>query len=518
MSLTKSKFTRREFIQIAGGTVGALTLAACTPAPQQASSDDGGAMSMPEVHLWPSIALVRPEGSHPAKYEAVQAHIAEQTGIRPVGQVAPPGDAGTQKLNLLLSSKDERIDLFVGDWPQYKEIVISLNDLLEEHGRNVLAAHDDLNWAGVTDSDGNIWGVPRLGVMGHTWNFPWIRSDWLAELGISPNLDQMTVEGLESIMAAFKEYNPDAVMVTNNLGSLRGCLVGGWTEYGNSNWFDESEGVLKPAELQPGFRDWVAKMNEWWNKDWFHKETFSNMDFEEVLRSGNLGIHCGWYSRITILGQRIILEDVVPGMDFVFPQKLIGPAGISGSNNANMTRAFMIPKKSPDPVSVIKYLNWMYDPDKDNVVTAHFGIQGVDWEWVDPDNKYYVRRLTQMAEGEEIYAGEFYAAAGLGPETWYAPDDDLWRRHYEHIRDYATQYDNGKMPVDFDVPYDIAVIQDRVPGLEDISRLTNEEITKFITGIRPMPEWDAFINQLYQAGMDDWIAAHTEQFLAIHPQ
>ena len=64
-----------------------------------------------------------------------------------------------------------------------------------------------------------------------------------------------------------------------------------------------------------------------------------------------------------------------------------------------------------------------------------------------------------------LYAGEFMIATGLGTDTWFAPNTEDLKRHYEEIRDYATNYDNGKMPYDFDVAYDIAAINDAVSRL-----------------------------------------------------
>lgn len=471
---------------------------------------------IPEVHMWPCIALVRPEGSHPAKYDAVQTYITEQTGIKPVGYVPPPGSAGQEKLNLLLGSKNERLDIFTGNWPDYKDIILPINDLLDMYGQDIRRAYDPMNFAGMYDLEGNIWGVPRLGLMGHC-DFTWFRTDWMDELGIAFSDDEMTWQQMEEIIAAFKDRDPDSVVVTNGLASFRRALVGGWTKHGYINWFDESDGRFKPPELQPGFVDWVAKMNEWWNKNWFHKEFLGGMDFEEVLRSGKMGVHAGHYSRITILGQRIILENVVPNMDFAFPKKLMGNEGMCMVNRASMSSAHMITKKCPDPEAAIKFINWQHDPSKDNAVTAHFGIPGEDWEWVDPNDKFYVRRLTQIAKGDEIYAGEFYRVAGLGPETWYAPEDPLWARHYEHIRDYATNYVNGKMPFDYDVPWDYTALDDEIPGMEDINRLVTEETTKFIVGIRPLTEWNDFVDTLYKAGLEDWIEAHTKQYLVKHP-
>ncbi|MCE2468779.1 MAG: hypothetical protein J4G06_12295, partial [Caldilineaceae bacterium] len=289
-------------------------------------------------------------------------------------------------------------------------------------------------------------------------------------------------------------------------------LLGAWSEYGRSRWYDESDGQIKPYQLQPGYEAFVTKMNEWWNNGWFHKEVFANMDFEEVLRSGNMGIHCGWYSRMTILGQRIFLEDVVPGMDFVFPLKMVGPMGLAGTNNANMTQGYMIPANSPVAKEVIQFVNWQYDPVRDNAVTAHYGIQGTDWDWVD-ESKEQVRRYNPEA-GAAIYAGELYQGAGLAIETWSAPEDPLWGRHYDHIKKYVFDYSNGKMPVDFDVPYDGAAIAEQVPSMEDINRLNSEEVIKFITGVRPLTEFSDFVDSLYRAGLQDWIDAYTSQYVA----
>ena len=188
--------------------------------------------------------------------------------------------------------------------------------LLEEHGQSMLTAFPEANWSSMKGTSGEIYGVPRLGLMGHTWNFTWFRQDWIEELGLPFDSQSMTVDDLKSTMVAFREFNQDAVMVTNNLGSLEGCLLGRWTQYGRSRWYDEAAGQIMPHQLQAGYPIWLGKMNEWRNNGWFHKEVLANMDFEEVLRSGNMGIHCSWYSRITILAQRIILEDVVPGMEF----------------------------------------------------------------------------------------------------------------------------------------------------------------------------------------------------------
>lgn len=500
--------TRRSFNRSAMGIAGAAAVGLPTigmaagrdqSAAQRAIMQDGG--EGPEVHLWQNlIVLTRPEGSDPAKLDAVRQIISGDTQTSPIAYVPPPGDAGQERLNLTLGSRGEKLDIFQGNWDEYRQAAQPLNDLLEEHGQAILETYDEQSWAGVTDSDGIIWGIPRLGIMGHTHGV-FLRTDWLEELGLEM---PTTLEEFETTIQAFLDRDPESSILTNSLADLRMATVGGFTEHGYSRWFDEEANQIKPAELQPGFRDWVAKMNEWYENGWFLQETFSNptadRDFE-YFRTGRIGAFLGWYSRITIFAERI------PEVAYDAAWNITGPEGLMKTNNVSLNSAVMITAKSEDPAAAMRFINWQYE-SKENSATAFYGVQGVDWEWEDD---YYITLLT--ADQPEIYAGEFVASAGLVTETWFAPSDPELRRHREWIRDYTFAYDTGKMPVDSDIAYDVSAIRDRVMGLADLDRLIEEETIKFITGTRSLDEWDSFLDQLNSAGMQDWIAAYTEQYL-----
>lgn len=109
---------RRQFMRLSGLATGGLFVAAC--AVPTTGTELGAVAEMAEdymdVYVWPSISLVRPEGSDVSKYEEAQSYIAQETGIRPNGFVPPPGAAGRERLNLLLSSRSERLDLFSSNW------------------------------------------------------------------------------------------------------------------------------------------------------------------------------------------------------------------------------------------------------------------------------------------------------------------------------------------------------------------------------------------------------------------
>jgi putative aldouronate transport system substrate-binding protein len=469
-----------------------------------AGGSEASTTDVPEVWIWPTMALSDPNGSNPDKLAEMQDYIIDQVGVKPMAYVPPASDAQT-KLNLTLGSANQRLDVFQGNWSDYKDIAIPINDLLDQYGPNVRKAFSQDQWAGVTDKDGNIWGVPRLGVMGHT-NPTWFNNKMLKDLGLSlPQTLEEAVQTFEKIRVAI----PDAVILIHNLAQLQRGLAGGFTEYGYSRW-PGSDGKLNAPEFQPGYRDFIAAMADWYKKGYIFKESFIQHDNIEVLKTGKVAIFVGWYSQITIHFQRVLLTGEYPGLTYSHPDGFTSAHGLVMTNNASPYAATMISKKSPNPEAAMRLLNWQYDTGKDNVLTAAYGIKGQAWDWVDPSNKYYVDRFE--TEAGRIYAGEFMIATGLGTDLWYAPNTEDLKKHYEEIRDYAVNYANGKHPYDFDVAYDMAIIKDNVASYDDIARMIEEETIKFISGNRPMSQWDSFLDSLKKIGIDQLNDEYTKQY------
>ena len=468
-----------------------------------AGAEEGAtAEATPEVYIWPTIGNVTAQGSPPEVYERVQEYIVDQVGVKPIGHATDPFSPEFRtKLNLALSSGNPRVDIFTGDWPQYLEAVQPINQLLEDYGPNVKAAFPELWWNGMTDSDGNIWGIPRLGIMAHTF-FTWFQQDLLdaAEIEMPTSFEQ-----LESALLDMRKANPDAVMLSSSFEHLRNAWVGAFVEGGNARWVD-NQGNVQIVEFAPGYKSFIEAMAEWYDQGYFHPDTFVKHDDTEIIKRGNVGIFAGWYSRITISVQRLIAAG---GFDkkYVFPTPLQSANGPAATNFVSLTAAIMISKESPNPEAAMKLLNWQFDTaNPENAATAEYGVKGTDWEWADPDNPYYIRRLSPD------YVSELMVATSLPISIMYAPDTDDMRKHYLHMKDYQYRYEFGKMPFDYYVPYDLKAAQDNVMEWSDLTRMLSEEQVKFIMGIRPMSEWDAFLNELRKAGYEEMSAEYTRQY------
>lgn len=519
--MSNQRLTRRQMLKGMGLAATGAVLAACTPPAAPQTSAESAAMETPEI--WLAFSNPCPGGGNPERTQAVRDLIRDETGVVVNTNILPPGSAAVEKLNLLLASGSQPLDLFNGNWPDFKGITMPMDDLLESHGQDILAGHNALDWKMMKDFEGTTWGYPRLGLMGHT-HFPYFRSDWLAEAGMDvPD----TWDGMETAFSAMRENHPEAVISAMGRTHLMYNTLGAFTDHGYTRWIDSADNMLKPPELQPGYEQWLTKMNEWWENGYLQQESFAEPDYRALLKTLTVGLWLGWYSRMTIWWDQIRRDAGYEAEDYVLSLKITGPSGIAKTNNAGSNNAYMIPRKSQHADAVVRYANWIYEGgpgDVTNYLIASWGVPGDDWEWVDKEQNIARQMASASTVCEEKYSRDFQVALGLGPETWatavkleQADGTVEWNRHWQHINTYWDQFDGGRMPVDFDVPYDRSAIRDRFPGEPDFDRFVEEESIKFITGVRPLSEWGDFVDQLNGAGLQQWSELYTEQYRLYHP-
>ncbi|MFN8475729.1 MAG: extracellular solute-binding protein [Anaerolineae bacterium] len=464
-----------------------------------------------------SLGRGRPEGSDPARLKEVHDVIAKEVGVDVQPILAPGATADAlQKLNLLLSSSGDRVDVFQGTWTDFQEVALPLDDLLNKYGQDILKAWPAEAWARMKDSKGRTMAIPRNGIVAP---YPvWVRSDLLKKLNMPA---PKTIDELEAYFKAVKAADPNAIPLIANLTGLRMAFAGAFTDHGYSNWVDPADGKLKPPELQPGYKDFVAKMADWYSKGYIYPDTLGTTDLNklrEVLKTQKVGANAAWYSVVTLGLPAVQQANPDIQMEATF---VTGPKGKAETADAtSASNAVVINKKTPNPEAVIKFLNWEY-AKPENHLTADRGIQGKDWEFVNnpdllkglPADLKLVKTADYLKTG---YVGEYSWSLGLPMETKYAvltPDNKV-TQHAQWLICCQADVSKAKLPADAAVSYDQRQVRKDFAGLADFQRLIEEESTKFITGTRPVGEWDKLADQMKQAGLDQWSQAYTDQYKA----
>lgn len=485
-----------------------------SPAASTGKTGGEAPKAMPKIYIYQNSGALnaRPEGSVPEKLEEMKKLYMDKLHIDATAYVPPKGaDAANQKLNLMLGSGGDELDIFYGNWDDYasKGAIQPINDLLDKYGQDIKKAWPKEAWDLMTDKDGKIWGVPRgIPVVAYP---VWARTDWLKKLNLQA---PKTFDEMENVLKAFKDSDPDGdgkadtIPMMTDLGGLRMAFAGGFVEGGYGNWLDPKDNKVKPVELAQGYKDFVAKMADWYQKGYIYKEAFGKFDPQELLKTGRVGTSTAWYSRITLLWPQV--QSNFPGADYEIVRGMTGPKGNIQTVNAAGTSGQLIPKKSKNPAAAMQFMNYQYQDIPTNAITSKFGL---NWKYTD-DKKFNI----VVNDKEVLYAGEYCVSLGLVTEAKYSILDPVRQKHADYLVNESMKLDSAKKPFDSAIVYNKAELQQNIPNSGDLTRLRDEETVKFITGARPLSDWDNFIEQLNKAGLDKWINEYTRQYQALKKQ
>ena len=92
------------------------------------------------------------------------------------------------------------------------------------------------------------------------------------------------------------------------------------------------------------------------------------------------------------------------------------------------------------------------------------------------------------------------------------PNNAMQFKHYSYIHNESWHREYASFPVDFGVLYDQAAFADNVFTYSDLTRIVEEESIRFITGDRDLSTYSDFIQELYDTGVEDYIAELNSQY------
>ena len=450
--------------------------------------------------------------SEPEAYAQKEQEIIDAIGVKPVPLWLPYGSE-TEKLNILIGDEGQQLDLITtGNWDEYAKggTIAPLNDLLETYGQDILKAYSEFPgiWDYVTDkATGNIYGVPRT--LPLTQHPIWMREDWIKAVGME---QPKTIDELEELLGKLYEADPagngQTIPMLLDLGSVRYGLSGAFTQHGYGTWLDETDGRVKLGEMQPGFKDCIAKVAAWYEKGYVYMDSFviDTTKVNDLIVANRVGTSLLIYSPVCINLPE--LQKTVPEANYVYTPDISGAKGFAETGEAPSNSCMMILSRSQNKEAAMKFLNWFMD--KTNFIGSYAGRLGIDWDWVDEQASTLIRMDT------ETYDGEFYAFpnnlmlrylnildsadAQPGLYTQFLTEDSYRTEGIKFCGTYGTLFSTARM-------------KELAPNKTDIDTMIEEELINFITGVRPMDEWDTFIEkELTAAGVDKVIDAYTTMY------
>ena len=398
-------------------------------------------------------------------------------------------------------SSGEQLDFFnTGDWPKYKstDTIMPLEDLLDKYGKDILANSLPQSLSLRTDKDGEIWAIPYE-------QYPvsvclLMRKDWLTELSLQV---PTTIEEFEQVMQTFKEKKNDEGLVEAWDGCLEYVFGPSFYKAGDANFVD-TDGKVKPFYLDPGYKNFLTKMQVWYNKGYIHKEipTMQAQQAIDTFTAGRSSCFINWLN--SLQGNIGMLKEKNADLTGVPPLK----GSETGAYRSDLPYGWgtVLTKNNINPELSMKLINYMCGTEEGFLLTT-YGVEGSQWSWDDKGKGIIKPDAVNRLEGAGTesdyttgwlisFASKFFTNTVDGPFI-------NWLNDKSKVNTY--------FPGDFGTIYDTSTMKGK-NNLNTLNTLFVEARWKVIMGEKPVSYWDDFIKTWMDNGGIQWIEDYTAQY------
>jgi putative aldouronate transport system substrate-binding protein len=431
-----------------------------------------------------------------------------------------------EKKNLILASGDLP-DAFFNTGLTDAEIatysasgtLIPLEGLIEKNAPNLsklLSARPDIK-AAITSSDGHIYSLPSVEELGLV-QFPnelAINTSWLKKLNIPM---PKTIAEFHDSLLAFKTQDASGTGKTIPLSFMPGswcgdivdliAALGGVPDNMDHRIVQDDKVIFTPT--QDGYKKAIQTLHEWYQEGLIDPESFSQDD-KAYLAKGkaateNLGSFVWWEVPEMVGADRAANYSLVPVLEGIDGKRIA-----SQSNNQEIARgAFAITRANKYPAATVRWADNLYDPTQS--AQANWGPIG---ETLQKDASGLLTQIPAPAgtsEGErrqKVAPGGPKANTAESFTTVVAPEPRAAERQKAVNETYKPFAGNDGYPP-------VALSNEELQQIStiqtDTTSLVKQNIAKWIVSGGIDEEWDGYVSQLKNVGVDKMIEVYQQAY------
>lgn len=503
----KSKYKRRIFgcIGAVSGLSLLLSFAGCKDKAQQT----------PTLTYWCHLPESISERITNYGETPFAAEYEKRTGVD-VTWVHPAMGKSTETLDRLIASDEPLPDIIEANWYDRspdacieRGTILRLNDIIGNNAPNLagfLAQNKDIDKSVKTDN-GSYYVFPfvRYGDKLLTTRGIIIRDDWLSELNLQP---PRTIDQWETVLTAFKQKKGAKAPFAGGIHTLN-VFVGAFN-VGTDFYVDD--GVVKYGPIEQGYREYLATMNRWYRNGLVDENLaiISANYSAECMINGSSGVNVGaggsalgvWLNIAKASGDSNYSLAAVgfpshdgqkPGFSYkTWPYEPLDGAAISGD--------------CKDPALAARFLDYSYS--EEGSLLNNFGIEGVSYNMVD-GKPVYTKLITDNPDG--------FSPASILPLYVRAANEAPIIQDERYIEQYYqfpaqkkalevwgdNEYEKHAMP---HVTLALGELDEYNRIMTDIEAYCKENEEDFIIGVRPIEEFDQFVQECKDKHIDRAIA------------
>ncbi len=378
------------------------------------------------------------------------------------------------------------------------------------------------DYANYGQIDGQIYGIPVINPT-NAYRIPVVyRQDWLDKLGLK---SPQTLEEFEKVIYAFANEDPDGNGIKDTYGlSLEGMNVVfgafGQIVFADQLYFGRKDGKLTIGALEPEMKEALRRLRKWYADGVIDPEFITGENkggykhLSHAFINGRIGmtsmgnyyhwIDNGDYEAWTTDRKGHLFEKPVeatfnvkelkaknPSAEVLFGRPFTGPEGKRGSKAYDMLMSFTAigANAVKEPGKLEKILQILDDvsanPDPDERMTLKNGVRGKHWQWADSSH----REIVQLPPYEESANYLNTIGANIGMTVPYPPTG----RREQWAATLGLDHDGIYNALEVSTP-------SLVRSSAELIRLRNQAYVSFITGERPLEEFDEFVQEFLEAG------------------
>ena len=392
-----------------------------------------------------------------------------------------------------------------------EEFLIDLDPYIDENMPNLLDwfdAYPELRKQ-MTSAGGAVIGFPKIyKELSDVTEGGCLRADWMEELGLDL---PKTYDDLHNILTTFKTEKgaTDPLVIPVNTG-VQGDLLNGFN-IGSGMY--QVDGEIRFGMMQPEFKEYLTMMNQWYNEGLLSDSFLSSqaevlMDVNTIL-SGNTGV---WYGTgVQSITQILSMAEAdqpdmrITGVTYVTKDGSKAHVGTVGQ--IFDSTLWSVSTECTDPAAICQYIDYIYGDD--GVLLANYGVEGETFEYDSDGNP----RLTELVINNPDYtynlALNIYTCDRQTPIP-FVIDEQKARNDYSQdqldsiaVWNEATDglYNLPKIGVNLTADE----LEDYNGKYSDIDTYLDESVSKFVVGDKSLDEFDAFVQQLKDMGIEECI-------------
>ena len=445
----------------------------------------------------------------------VWQEVRKRTGINIDFDIVTPANQA-ERFNLIMGSGDypdlnKLAYLYTGGGDKAIEdgVYIRCNDLVEKYMPDYYRelVNRNLMREAVTDS-GNMYGIGQINATVQLQFVGLVVNEtWCNELGLElPSTYEETYEVLKRFKNDKGAVGPMELhpygfssYLTTGFGFSSGARI--------EQFYNNNNGVAECGLTNPNFRTYVELMKKWYDEglidpDFVSRESagyIPNPDGPRLASGDNALFSC-YYQCVLNYYKDLGLVD--GDWNFAPIQNLSQQKGVKNSIGMNINDfptagICAIHTTCEDPVLAARFLNFFYTEEGE--LLANYGFEGVTFEYNDKGEPELMDWLMFPDTGVTSWNMWIANLIGNGPLLYHwsrssAEDDKLSVCDAAWGGDLPNGQYSAAMPMSLTYTPEESDVMSRLGN--DIMTYVQEQIPRFIMGIRPISEWDDFVSAL----------------------